>query len=182
MNGTRNIAWQHLRAVLLLPGTAAVVIPSTLLFLTGTDTFELWQTVPTTRTVLPILGTAFICLGLVLMVATILLFVSVGKGTLAPWNPTQRLVIQGIYRHVRNPMIAGVFLILLGEATLAVSLPLFCWFVLFVVINAVYIPLVEEPGLVKRFGDEYLTYKQNVPRWIPRVRPWDGPQIEAKSQ
>jgi protein-S-isoprenylcysteine O-methyltransferase Ste14 len=108
------------------------------------------------------------------MVATIRLFVTVGKGTLAPWNPTQRLVVQGIYRHVRNPMISGVFFVLLGEAVLAASLPLFYWLVVFIIGNAVYIPLAEEPGLVKRFGDEYLTYKQNVPRWIPRLTPWDG--------
>jgi protein-S-isoprenylcysteine O-methyltransferase Ste14 len=67
-------------------------------------------------------------------------------------------------------MISGVFFILLGEAILAASLPLFCWFAFFVIVNAIYIPLAEEPGLVKRFGDEYLAYKQNVPRWIPSLR------------
>lgn len=114
-----------------------------------------------------------ICLGLVLVVATIRLFVTVGKGTLAPWIPTQRLVVQGIYRHVRNPMISGVFFVLLGEAVLAASLPIFCWFVVFVVGNAVYIPLAEEPGLVQRFGADYEEYRRNVPRWLPRLRPWD---------
>ena len=49
------------------------------------------------------------------MVATIRLFVTVGKGTLAPWNPTQKLVVQGVYRHVRNPMISGVMFILAGR-------------------------------------------------------------------
>jgi protein-S-isoprenylcysteine O-methyltransferase Ste14 len=83
-------------------------------------------------------------------------------------------VIQGVYRHVRNPMISGVFFVILGEAILTVSLPLFGWFLIFVAVNAVYIPLVEEPGLVKRFGDDYLTYKKNVPRWIPRLRAWPG--------
>jgi hypothetical protein len=42
------------------------------------------------------------------------------------------------------------------------------------VLNAVHIPLSEEPGLVKRFGEEYLTYKANVPRWIPRIRAWQA--------
>jgi protein-S-isoprenylcysteine O-methyltransferase Ste14 len=64
-----------------------------------------------------------------------------------------------------------VFFVLLGEAVLAASLPLLGWFAVFVV-NAVYIPLAEEPGLVKRFGDEYLTYQRNVPRWVPRLRGW----------
>jgi hypothetical protein len=62
--------------------------------------------------------------------------------------------------------------VLLGEIILAASLPLLGWFVLAVIINAVYIPLSEEPGLVKRLGADYLAYKQNVPRWIPRLRAW----------
>jgi protein-S-isoprenylcysteine O-methyltransferase Ste14 len=164
--------WKHLRAILLLPFMAAVVVPGVLLWLTGPDTLGLWQSAPATRVGLPVLGGALLGLGLVLMVATIRLFVTVGKGTLAPWNPTQRLVVQGIYRHVRNPMIAGVFFVLLGAAILAASLPLFIWFIVFVVANVVYIPLAEEPGLVKRFGSDYLTYTQNVPRWIPRLTPW----------
>jgi protein-S-isoprenylcysteine O-methyltransferase Ste14 len=69
-------------------------------------------------------------------------------------------------------MIAGVFFVLLGEAVVAASLPLLGLFALAVVVNAVYIPLSEEPGLAKRFGDEYLTYQQNVSRWIPRLRGW----------
>jgi len=43
-----------------------------------------------------------------------------------------------------------------------------------VLVNAIYIPLVEEPGLERRFGDDYFLYKKNVPRWIPRLRPWEG--------
>lgn len=87
-------------------------------------------------------------------------------------DPTQRLVVQGVYRHVRNPMISGVMAILLGEVVLAASLPLACWFLVFVAGNALYIPLAEEPGLAKRFGDDYEAYRRNVPRWIPRLKPW----------
>jgi protein-S-isoprenylcysteine O-methyltransferase Ste14 len=152
-----------------------VVVPGTILWLTGPDTFDLWQSAPATRFVLPIVGLLFIVLGLVLMVATIRLFVTVGQGTLAPWNPTQRLVIQGVYRHVRNPMISGVTFILLGEAVLAASLPVFCWFLVFAIGNAIFIPLAEEPGLVKRFGGDYEEYRRNVPRWIPKLRPWTKP-------
>jgi protein-S-isoprenylcysteine O-methyltransferase Ste14 len=174
--------WKHLRAVLLLPVVVTVVIPGTILWLAGPDTLGLWQSVLATRVVLPALGGALLCLGLVLMVATIRLFVTVGKGTLAPWNPTQRLVVQGVYRHVRNPMIAGVFFVLLGEAVLAASLPLLGWFAAFVAVNAVYIPLAEEPGLVKRFGSDYLAYKRNVPRWVPRLRPWEGGKAAATDE
>ncbi len=69
-------------------------------------------------------------------------------------------------------MISGLLFIVLGEALLAASLPLLGLFALALIVNVVYIPLSEEPGLAKRFGDDYLTYKQNVPRWIPRLRPW----------
>ena len=120
--------WKHLRAIILLPGMVHVVIPGMILWRGGTDTFGLWQSVPASRVVLPIIGVICICLGLLLMVATIRLFVTVGKGTLAPWEPPQRLVVQGVYRHVRNPMISGVLFVLLGEAVLTASLPLFCWF------------------------------------------------------
>jgi protein-S-isoprenylcysteine O-methyltransferase Ste14 len=77
-------------------------------------------------------------------------------------------------------MISGVFAILLGEAVTAASLPLLCWLVFFVVANAVYILLVEEPGLVKRFGEEYEIYRRNVRRWIPRLTPWPGKDPESK--
>src|SRR4051812_22363166 len=110
--------WKHLRAIFLLPFMVTVVIPGTILSFSELDTFGLWQSVPVSQVALPVLGCVFICLGLVLMIATIPTFVTVGRGTLAPWNPTQRLVVQGIYRHVRNPMISGVFAILLGEALL----------------------------------------------------------------
>jgi protein-S-isoprenylcysteine O-methyltransferase Ste14 len=175
-------AWKHLRAILLLPFMVTVVIPGVILWLTGLDTLGLWQSSPAARVALPALGLLLVGLGLVLMVATIRLFVTVGQGTLAPWNPPQRLVVRGVYRHVRNPMISGVFFVLLGEAVLAASLPLVCWFITFVGVNAVYIPLAEEPGLLKRFGSDYLAYKRNVPRWVPRLRPWEahGPDGEAR--
>ena len=72
-------ALRHFRAILLLPFMVTVVVPATILLLTGPDTFNLWQSYPTTRVGLPILGCAFICLGLVLLAATIRLYVTVGK-------------------------------------------------------------------------------------------------------
>jgi protein-S-isoprenylcysteine O-methyltransferase Ste14 len=106
------------------------------------------------------------------MYKTISLFATVGEGTLAPWDPTQKLVVRGIYRYVRNPMIIGVLSVLLGEAVFLGSLPVLVWFLIFFAVNATYIPLLEERGLAGRFGDDYLVYKRNVPRWIPRLTPW----------
>jgi protein-S-isoprenylcysteine O-methyltransferase Ste14 len=167
-------AWKHLQAILRLPFVAAVAVPGLLLYLTGADTLGLWRSAPTTATLLAVLGAVLACLGLALMVATIRLFATVGEGTLAPWDPPRRLVVRGVYRHVRNPMIAGVFLVLLGEAVAAASLPLLGWFAFFVAANLLYIPLVEEPGLARRFGEAYLEYRRNVPRWMPRWRAWQG--------
>jgi protein-S-isoprenylcysteine O-methyltransferase Ste14 len=79
----------------------------------------------------------------------------------------------GPYRHVRNPMISGVLSILLGEAALFASPPLVLWFATVFAVNAAYFPLVEEPGLRRRFGAEYDAYRANVPRWLPRFRPWE---------
>ena len=157
--------WKQLRAILLLPGTVAIVIPATILYFTG---IRPWNVA------LLVVGSIFIFLGLILMVWTNRLFTTVGHGTLAPWNPPQKFVVRGVYRHVRNPMLLGGFCVLLGEAVFFGSLPLLGWFAVAVVVNLIYIPLSEEPGLVKRFGEDYLRYKENVPRWIPRWKPWEG--------
>ena len=170
-------AWKHLRAILLLPGMVLLVIPGTILWQTGTDTLGLWRSVPSSKAILPIIGIICVGVGLVLMIATIRLFVTVGKGTLAPWEPPHRLVVRGVYRHVRNPMISGVLFVLLGESVLTATMPLFRWFLIFVVINAIYIPLLEEPGLVRRFGEDYQVYMRNVPRWVPRLTPWEGETV-----
>lgn len=113
--------------------------------------------------------------GFTLAASTIHLFHRQGQGTLAPWDPTRRLVVEGPYRFVRNPMISGVLFVLLGEAAWAASWPLLAWSAAFWALNAVYIPLSEEPGLHRRFGADYDRYAEAVPRWIPRLRPWSAP-------
>lgn len=66
----------------------------------------------------------FIGLGLTLLATTTRMYVQIGRGTLAPWNPTERLIVVGVYRHVRNPMITGVMCILFGEAVVFNSVPM----------------------------------------------------------
>ena len=119
-------------------------------------------------------GVLLIGVGLVLVIWTIALFVVEGRGTLAPWDPTTALVVRGPYRHMRNPMITGVVCILAGEALVFGSWPLVVLLGLVALVNAIYMPLVEEPGLRCRFGSEYDTYRANVPRWVPRLRPLRG--------
>jgi protein-S-isoprenylcysteine O-methyltransferase Ste14 len=91
------------------------------------------------------------------------------------------IVVRSLYRHVRNPMISGVLCVLLGEAVLFVSPAILLWLVLFLAVNLAYMPLSEEPALEKRFGDEYVHYRENVPAWIPRLKPWEPGPTDSDS-
>ena len=115
-------------------------------------------------------GVLLVAIGL--FVASVWRFASEGRGTLAPWDPPRAFVVEGPYRFVRNPMISGVMFVLLGEALILLSLPHGVWAVAFALANVVYIPLVEEPQLARRFGDPYLEYRRHVRRFVPRMRPW----------
>jgi protein-S-isoprenylcysteine O-methyltransferase Ste14 len=162
---------RHLLAIGLLPFVVTVVVPAYIIRTStalhaGWDLSSLLGLLPT------LLGCVVIGLGVLLVYKTISLFATVGDGTLAPWDPPRRLVVRGPYRHVRNPMISGVLSILLGEAILFGSVPLLVWFVISFALNALSMPLIEEPLLEGRFGSDYVTYKRNIPRWIPRLKPW----------
>ena len=166
------IVLRHLLAILLLPFLAVAVFPYWLLTSwAAIDTR--WDSVPLRW--LPVaLGAVLFVSGLALSGWCVGLFARVGQGTLAPWDPTQKLVAAGPYRYVRNPMISGVASMLLGEALILGSWLIGLWFAAFVLVNHIYFVDSEEPGLERRFGESYLTYKANVSRWIPRSRPWQG--------
>ena len=157
---------RHILSILLLPATVTLAVPYVIL---SSRPF------PPLSLAAAILGALVIGCGLALVLMTIRQFATVGRGTLAPWDPPRHLVVAGIYRHVRNPMISGVILILLGEALVFRSIGLLQWALGFLVINVIYIPLLEEPMLEGRFGDEYRQYKRHVPRWVPRRTAWMPP-------
>ena len=119
-----------------------------------------------------VLGIALIAIGLIIMGLTISSFIRIGKGTLAPWSPTRKLVITGLYRYVRNPMILGVLTVLLGEALCLWSKNILIWAATFFIINTIYFIVSEEPGLEERFGKDYREYKKHVSRWLPRITPY----------
>ena len=155
---------RQLAAVGLLPVTVTLVVPGLILWRNGAEGGG-WALV--------LVGAVLVAAGVALVAWTATLFARVGRGTIAPWDPTSRLVVLGPYRHVRNPMISGVLAILLGEAAIFASVPLLLWFAGVFAVNALYLPLVEEPGLRKRFGADYDAYRANVPRWLPRLSPWE---------
>ena len=101
-------------------------------------------------------------------------FVTVGRGTLVPTNPTEHLVVSGFYRHVRNPMYVGVLTALAGEAVLFERRAMIVYAVIVWLVIHLFICFYEEPTLTRRYGDEYLRFKRHVPRWLPRVTAWDG--------
>ena len=117
-------------------------------------------------------GSILILAGLLVIALTISAFIRIGKGTLAPWSPTKKLVVTGIYAHVRNPMISGVLTVLLGESLAILSLSIFIWAIAFFIINNIYFLMYEEPNLGERFGEDYRQYKSKVPRWIPAMKPY----------
>jgi protein-S-isoprenylcysteine O-methyltransferase Ste14 len=126
-----------------------------------------------------LIGLFIMFIGLYAMTITISTFIRIGKGTLAPWSPTRKLIIGGIYGYVRNPMILGVLTVLIGESIAIMSLNIFIWSGIFFLMNNVFFYIYEEPNLEKKFGDEYREYKRNVPRWIPRTKPFK-PDSELK--
>jgi protein-S-isoprenylcysteine O-methyltransferase Ste14 len=93
-----------------------------------------------------------------------------GKGTPAPIDPPKKLVEEGPYGVVRNPMYWGVASVMLGEATVFHSLALAEWAAGLFVCAYVFVLLVEEPTLRKKFGADYEEYCRRVPGWIPRLR------------
>lgn len=151
---------------LILPITVLLLVPSLLV----------------SRITIPFLpsflfGLIVMGIGLYVMILTISSFSRVGKGTLAPWSPTKKLVVAGMYRYVRNPMILGVLTVLTGESIALLSGKIFLWALVFFAINHVFFLVYEEPDLERKFGNEYRAYKENVPRWIPRSDPYknEGP-------
>jgi protein-S-isoprenylcysteine O-methyltransferase Ste14 len=158
---------RHVVAITVLPFMVTVIIP-------------MWITARYETSVMPgaavmllrVMGIITIGIGLFLFAHSVGRFATEGEGTLAPWDPPRKLVVRGPYRFVRNPMISGVLLILFGEAMFLHSPALGVWALTFFALNAVVIPLIEEPQLRDRFGAAYIEYCNNVPRLIPRTTPW----------
>ncbi|HKA57653.1 MAG TPA: isoprenylcysteine carboxylmethyltransferase family protein, partial [Gemmatimonadales bacterium] len=103
-----------------------------------------------------------------LLAACIWEFASRGRGTLSPVDPPKELVVQGLYRYVRNPMYLSVSTMLLGEALLARSIALLGYWAIFFAAANLFVIVYEEPILRRQFGDSYERYTKHVGRWLPR--------------
>ena len=115
------------------------------------------------------LGFIILGFGLSILVWCVRDFYVSGKGTLAPWDPPKKLVTVGLYQYIRNPMYVGVIFILFGWVIITAS-PIVLGFTLFLSLAFhLRVKIHEEPWAEKNFTSEWLTYKKNVPRWLPQL-------------
>jgi protein-S-isoprenylcysteine O-methyltransferase Ste14 len=96
------------------------------------------------------------------------MFAVVGRGTPGPWDAPRRVVADGPYRWVRNPIYLAAVLVVCGEAWLFLSLPLLIYAGAMAILFHLFVIGYEERTLRRRFGNAYLDYRRTVPRWLPR--------------
>ena len=110
--------------------------------------------------------------GAVVLVQAFARFVAEGRGTPAPAAPTERLVIGGLYRYVRNPMYLAVVAAITGQALMLGQPALLGYAAAVWITTAAFARWYEEPALTRQFGAQYEAYRRAVPAWRPRARPW----------
>ena len=113
-------------------------------------------------------GMLIVLFGALLAAWCILTFVVIGRGTPAPFDPPRRLVANGPYGFVRNPMYVGALFTLAGAALFYQSCSLLLYCAFFGLTLHILVLAYEEPTLRETFGAEYDAYCHQVPRWVPR--------------
>lgn len=149
--------------LLVAPGVVAGLVPWLI---------SHWD-LPDGRLAGKVVGGLITAVAVAMLVHAFAKFVWEGLGTPAPVAPTERLVIGGLYRYVRNPMYIAVIATILGQALLFADWGLLLWGVVVALVQAGFVRLYEEPALRKSFGESYETYCREVPAWLPRLHPWN---------
>jgi protein-S-isoprenylcysteine O-methyltransferase Ste14 len=143
---------------ILVPGSVAGYLPYLLLRRSG----DICRPVISSLTVIAgIIG----LLGIGVAAHCIWEFAFHGQGTPAPFDPPKKLVARGVYRHMRNPMYTGMLLMLIGETLLFLNRDMLIYAIAAAAGFHLYVLLLEEPRLRKRFGESYDEYCRTVPRW-----------------
>jgi protein-S-isoprenylcysteine O-methyltransferase Ste14 len=148
----------------LAPGVVAGVIPW---WLTGWEARH-----PPPHWALRVLGAVLIVAGGAVLIHSFVRFVVEGAGTPAPVAPTERLVVGGLYRYVRNPMYLGVLATIVGQALVLGQWVLLRYGLVMFAIVAAFVRWYEEPTLSRQFGEQYDAYRSSVPAWWPRLHAW----------
>ncbi len=152
--------------LVVAPGVVAGLIPW---WITGWDARDLspyWWPVR-------IAGAVLIVAGAVVLLQAFARFVWEGIGTPAPVAPTERLVVGGLYRYVRNPMYLAVAAVIMGQALLLGRPVLLLYAAAFGAAVFAFVHWYEEPTLGRQFGTQYEEYRREVPGWWPRRPPRD---------
>jgi protein-S-isoprenylcysteine O-methyltransferase Ste14 len=123
---------------------------------------------------LRVVGALLVIASIPILLDSFARFALQGLGTPAPVFPTRRLVVGGLYRHVRNPMYIAVVSTIVGEGLFFGDLRLLEYGALVWLGVHVFVLTYEEPKLRAAFGAEYDAFCAHVPRWLPRLRPWRG--------
>jgi protein-S-isoprenylcysteine O-methyltransferase Ste14 len=122
-----------------------------------------------------LLAGALIFAGVIPLLDSARRFIFAGRGTLVPAVPTERLVVTGLYRYVRNPMYVSVLAVVAGETILFESRGLLEETLIAALAIHLFVLFYEEPTLMRRHPEDYPIYRQQVPRWLPRLTPWNDP-------
>ena len=152
-------------SLLVTPGTVCGLVP---LLITG------WRRPDDPVSWVDGLGRLLVLAGAAVLGHAFVAFAWHGRGTPAPSAPTERLVVEGAYRHVRNPMYLAVLALVLGQVLLFASWGLVAYLLVLGITINVFVHTYEEPTLREVHGPTYEEFCQNVPRWLPRVTPWQG--------
>jgi protein-S-isoprenylcysteine O-methyltransferase Ste14 len=157
--------------LVVAPGTVCGLVP---LLITG------WRRPGDPVSWVDALGWLLVLAGAAVLLRAFVAFAWHGRGTPAPAAPTERLVVEGAYRHVRNPMYVAVVAVVFGQVLLFASWGLFTYLVLIALAQGAFVRIYEEPTLREVYGPAYDEFCENVPRWLPRVTPWTGTQSDLR--
>ena len=149
--------------LVVAPGIVAGVIPW---LLTGWNVRDSWPWP------LRVAGGVLVCAAIAALLDAFARFVVEGLGTPAPIAPTERLVVGGLYRYVRNPMYLAIGVIIVGQALLLGRPQLLAYAAVFAAVVVTFVRSYEEPTLARRYGADYEAYRRAVPGWWPRRTPW----------
>jgi protein-S-isoprenylcysteine O-methyltransferase Ste14 len=125
------------------------------------------------------LGLVLIAAGAAGLAESFVRFVRQGRGTPAPLYPTETLVVTGLYRYVRNPMYVSILATLIGQAFWFGNVSLLIYAAGAWIVTHIFVCLYEEPTLQRSYGAQYDLYRSSVPRWLPRLTPWNSPDTPA---
>jgi len=157
--------------LVVAPGTVTGLVPW---LITG------WRQGTTRPAALVALGGILTAAGCLVLLQAFGRFVLEGAGTPLPQAPTDRLVIGGLYRYVRNPMYLALQAIIIGQVLLLDRPVLLGYAAVVAAMTAAFVTWYEEPTLARRYGEQYEAYRREVPGWLPRWRRSGGRRDESR--